>query len=159
MRHGIAEDSSATGRDADRALTREGTLRTAMVARGMARVCGSFDRIVASTYTRAIQTAEIVARASTYQGTLETDARLVPFARFEDAAALIAENSDVEHLLLVGHEPSMSAFIGGLAAHGGLAIQVKKASITAIELSRLRPSPAGTLLWSVTPAVVEQLGR
>ncbi len=159
MRHGVAEDASPTGRDADRPLSREGTLRTAMVAKGFARLAPEFDRVITSPYARARATAEIVARICNHAADPLHDERMVPHARFDDFSDLLREHDDVETLVVVGHEPSMSGFISALCAGGALDIDVRKASVTAVQLTRFRPHPAGTLLWSLPPKVFEALSR
>lgn len=159
MRHGIAEDWSPTGSDADRALTQQGTLRTALVAKALERLEVRFDRVVSSPYVRAMQTAEIVARTTEYTGDVLQDMRLAPHGTFPDFSALIAEHAGAEHVLITGHEPSMGRFISGLSADGNLMIEVKKASVTAIQILRLRPQAGGTLLWSIPPRLVEGIGR
>jgi phosphohistidine phosphatase len=159
MRHGIAEDRSITGGDAGRELTQRGTLRTAMVAKGLDKLGIHFDRIICSPYVRARQTAEIVARITRCESDIVHDERLVPQAQLEDVSDLIRENDDVDTLLLTGHEPSMSTFISGLCADGHLVIEVKKASVTAIDIQRFRPLAAGTLLWALPPKVFEGISR
>jgi phosphohistidine phosphatase len=157
VRHGIAEDTSASGRDADRRLTQKGTLRTAMVAKAVHRLGVSFDRIVSSPYRRAWQTAEIFARITGHDHDIVSDERLVPFVRFEDVCDLVLEHSDVGTMLFAGHQPSMGEIISGLVADSRLEIDVKKASVTCVDIHRMRPRPAGTLLWSVPPRVFEPL--
>jgi phosphohistidine phosphatase len=157
MRHGIAEDASPSGGDAERRLTDRGTLRTATVAKGLKRLGLSFDRIVSSPYVRARQTAEVVARITSHEREVLLDSRLVPFATLEMVAELVSEHSDAEHLLLTGHEPNMGIVIGGLVAEGRLAMDVRKASVTAIEMLRTRRPASGSLLWTITPNVFESL--
>jgi phosphohistidine phosphatase len=157
MRHGIAEDVSPAGGDPERRLTQPGTLRTAMVAKGLDRLGLTFDRIVSSPYVRARQTAEIVARITKHRDEIHLDKRLVPFGTFEDVSDLLAEHGDVESLLLTGHEPNMGVVISGLTAEGRLDVEVKKASVTAIAMRRLRQPAAGALLWSMTPKLFERL--
>lgn len=156
MRHGIASDESPSGRDADRPLTAWGIERTTMMADRLAGTGLRFDGIVSSPYVRANQTAAIMAGATGFTDDLTFDDRLVPFARYEDVSDIIAEHRDAESLLLVGHEPSMGRFIGGLCGSGPF-IEVKKASVTAIEIVRMRPQAGGFLLWSLTPKLVEGL--
>jgi phosphohistidine phosphatase len=159
MRHGIAEDRSITGGDAERELTQRGTLRAAMVAKGLDKLGVQFDRIISSPYVRARQTAEIVARITRHEQELVLDKRLVPMAHFADVCDLIREHDDTGTLLLTGHEPSMSAIISGLCAEGQLMIEVKKASVTAVQIDRLRPRVTGTLVWALPPKVFEGVSR
>lgn len=157
MRHGIAEDAAPSGGDSERRLTQDGTLRTAMVAKCLNRLGLSFDCIVSSPYVRARETAQIVSRITEHTETPSLDSRLAPFASFDDVCELIAEHSDVDALLLTGHEPSMSTFISGLVGDGRLTIEVKKASVTAIALHQTRKPARGALLWSIPPKLFERL--
>lgn len=157
MRHGIAEDIAPAGGDAERKLTERGTLRTALVARGLKRLGLSFGRIVSSPYVRAFETAEIVARVTGHDRDILTDARLVPSATFESVSDLIVEHADVESLLFTGHEPNLGHVIGGLISGGRLDFEVRKASVTAIELRRMRRPVSGSLLWTITPKIFESL--
>lgn len=159
IRHGIAEDRSITGNDADRELTQNGTLRTAMVAKGLGKLDLEIDRIISSPYVRARQTAEIISRIIGYKEDIQFDQRLVPHARFQEVSDLIRENDDAASLLLTGHEPCIGEVVSGICAQGSLTIEVKKASVTAIAIDRLRPNVAGTLLWSLPPKVVEGLAK
>lgn len=157
MRHGIAEDSAPSGGDPERRLTERGTLRTATVAKGLKRLGLEFDRIITSPFVRARQTAEIVARVTGYEGELLLDPRLVPFGTLEAFADLLAEHSDSRHLMLTGHEPNIGTVISGLVAESSLDIDVRKGSVTAIEVRRTRRPAAGTLLWTITPTLFERL--
>lgn len=157
MRHGIAEDIAPSGGDAERRLTDRGTLRTATVAKALKRLGLAFDRIVSSPYVRARQTAEIVARITGHEEPILLDPRLVPLASFDDVSNLIAEHADVEHMLFTGHEPNLGHVIASLTSEGRLSVDVRKASVTAVELHRVRRPAGGSLLWSVTPKIFESL--
>lgn len=154
IRHGIAENVAESGRDADRQLTPEGAERTGMVATAMSRIGVYFDRIISSPYLRAMQTAEILARAVNHPQDIFSDTRLVPSAHSHDAAGIILEHRDAESILFVGHEPSMGYIISGLCAMGHLQMEVKKASVTALQITRLHPQPAGCLLWTLPPKII-----
>lgn len=157
MRHGIAEDRPLLESDADRKLTEKGTLRTAMVAKAMKQIGPALDRIISSPYVRAVETAEVMARILGYENDILTDQRLTPGGNYRGLSDLLAENDDAERILITGHEPSMSDFISGLCADGNLTIDVKKASITAVEIFRLRPRASGVLHWSIPPRIVEAM--
>ncbi|MDB5034644.1 MAG: putative phosphohistidine phosphatase, SixA [Chlorobi bacterium] len=158
MRHGIAEETSSQG-DAGRELTQQGTLRTAMVAKGLHKAGLTFDRIISSPYLRARQTAEIVSRITGHDQEILFDQRLLPQGRYPDVSDLIKENNDIGSLLLTGHEPSMGGFISGICAGGQLSVDVKKASVTAIELYRFSPSVTGSLLWMLPPGILEGISQ
>jgi phosphohistidine phosphatase len=66
LRHGIAEDPAADVADDDRRLTRKGHRRMKVVARALARLIPNVDAIYSSPLVRAYETAEHVARATTF---------------------------------------------------------------------------------------------
>ena len=61
LRHGIAEETSATGRDRDRSLTDEGREKTCAAGKALRRMDIAFDLVLSSPFVRARQTADIVA--------------------------------------------------------------------------------------------------
>ena len=157
LRHGTAEDLKHPGADAERRLTEKGTLRTALVAKSLMKLGVTFDRIIASPYDRARQTAEITARITEHREEIRFDTRLAPNARFADTDELLKENADVEHLLLVGHQPNLGIVAEALCSGGRLALEIRKCSVTAIELIRFRPQSQGKLLWHLPPKLLERL--
>src|SRR5271169_1701375 len=68
VRHGIAIDREdpKCPPDPERFLTEEGAEKTKQVARGVAEVASVPDLILSSPYVRALQTAEIFAKALEY---------------------------------------------------------------------------------------------
>src|SRR5438105_4266876 len=71
MRHGPAADDSATGRDADRALTAGGRERVAAVAKALLDAGEAPAAILTSPLVRAVETAEIVAEVTKLAGSVE----------------------------------------------------------------------------------------
>ena len=67
VRHGPAGDRAAWAnagrRDAQRPLTPDGRRRTKLAAEGLRAVYGRTELVASSPWTRALQTAAIVARA------------------------------------------------------------------------------------------------
>ena len=61
VRHGLAEDVSATGADFDRALTATGIRKMKAAAHGLATIGVQPARLIASPYRRAQETAEVLA--------------------------------------------------------------------------------------------------
>lgn len=159
VRHGIAEDRHPTGADPDRRLTKRGAEKTALVARALKRMNVDADLIISSPYVRARQTAEILAEMLGYTDDIVDDRRLTPSGDYDGISAIVNEYLDAESILVTGHEPSMGTMISGLCAGGGLLIDVKKASVTAIEIMRLRPHALGALKWMLTPRIVEDMMR
>jgi phosphohistidine phosphatase len=113
MRHGPAEDVSATGRDADRALTPAGRDRVREVAHLLAREDEAPNVIFTSPLVRALQTAEIVAAVTKLEargGTVETTRDIAPGG---DASSFVRHlvETKKKRAMLVGHEPDLSELV------------------------------------------------
>jgi phosphohistidine phosphatase len=150
LRHGLADRSAWQGNDFERPLTTEGRRRLENQARNLARLGVSFAAILSSPLQRAWQTASIVAQGLGLEDVLHTDDRLGagfgPAALEAILAEMLAQDPDLDSLLLVGHEPGFSETIS--AVTGGSRIVCKKGSLARIDLERLSPV-AGQLIWLV----------
>lgn len=111
MRHGPAEGRAKSGRDADRALTREGQAVVEKAAGALAAARGSGQvRVLSSPFRRAQETAAVVARvlaapAPDLHDDLSGDADTLPLSLCRE---LYAAGRDA---LLVGHQPFMEALV------------------------------------------------
>ncbi len=114
VRHAIAVPSGTPGiPDDDRRLTPEGRERFEVAARGLARIVDRPDALLSSPLPRAVETAEIAARA---WGRVRV--RTEPaFAagRFADWERAIRA-AEGELVAVVGHEPTLSAFLARLVS-------------------------------------------
>jgi phosphohistidine phosphatase len=156
LRHGIAVDPEAwSGEDHDRPLTREGRERMESEAKAIERLDLSLELIVTSPLVRARETAEIVAERLKARDRLVEDQRLAGGFAIEGLAEVLVSHP-VESLMLVGHEPSMSATIG--RAIGNATVEVKKAALAGVEI-RDPSAPAGTLIFLLPPKVLVALGK
>lgn len=156
LRHGIAvAPESWSGSDADRPLTREGRDRMECEAKAIEKLCLDLDYIVTSPLLRAKQTAQLVAQRLGDTKIVE-DPRLADGFNLERLGDILASHSDAQSIMLVGHEPSMSATIG--RAIGNASVELKKAALAGIEFAD-RGSQSGTLFCLIPPKVLVALGR
>jgi phosphohistidine phosphatase len=155
LRHGIAvEPDEWQGSDFDRPLTGEGRTRMEREAAAIGELSLGIERIVTSPLLRARQTAEILADRLELRGGLVVDERLgLGFDRRRLKEILAAH--DGVSVVLVGHEPSMSATIG--SAIGDASIDLKKAALACVDLPDR--ASAGTLVFLIPPKVLVALGR
>ena len=157
LRHGIAVDGAAwNGSDFDRPLTREGSDRMEREAKAIEELSLDLNCIVTSPLIRAKQTAAIVAERLRMQATTFEDPRLGGGFNYERLGAILSAHAGAAALMLVGHEPSMSATIG--RAIGDASVELKKAALAGIEIAD-PSSPRGTLLFSIPPKVLVALGK
>jgi phosphohistidine phosphatase len=142
MRHGPAEESAASGLDADRALTSSGRERVRAVAKALAGNGEEPLHVATSPLVRAVQTAEIVAMVTKLEdraGTLEVrreaapGGMCLPFVRSLAAAG-------TKRAMLVGHEPDLSVLVASLL--GTFDLPFEKAMVVALQLDAHAPDDA-----------------
>ncbi|HKP59200.1 MAG TPA: phosphohistidine phosphatase SixA [Polyangiales bacterium] len=159
VRHGIAEDRSATGRDEDRELTQVGMDNLQRGAAGLAWLEVKPDAIWSSPLRRARQTAEILRNAIAPGLELVIEPGLRSEADVEVALERLQANATARALMLVGHEPNISALASALLTGDVSAARMpfKPGSVLALEQT-LPPSGRGTLRWFMTPEQLRRLG-
>ncbi len=156
LRHGIAvEPDEWKGRDFDRPLTREGIERMEREARAIAGLSLELDAIVTSPLLRARQTAEIVGSQLKLRDDIVEDTRLAEGFDARRLSEILAEHDTAEAIMLVGHEPAMSATIG--RSIGDASIELKKAALAGVAFSDASAT-RGTLICLIPPKVLSRLG-
>ena len=145
--------------DSERPLIPKGERRLRAAAAAMKKLELSFDLILSSPFTRAKQTAEIVAGELKLKKCLEFSDELVPGG---SSKALIQKlngwEPTPENVLLVGHEPSLSRLISLLVSGGADAlIEMKKGGLCKLEVVELRHGQCARLVWLLTPAQMEMM--
>jgi phosphohistidine phosphatase len=149
FRHGPAGSKSEwQGTDAERPLTGDGRTVVQQAAALLSRAGVAVDAVLSSPLARAHQTAEIAASTLGCPDRLADDERLAHGFDRKRLAAIVAEHSGAQSLMLVGHEPEFSAVIGQLT--GGTVV-VKKAGVARVDLDE--QTMRGTLVWLLPPRV------
>ena len=157
LRHGIAvKPDEWTGRDFDRPLTHEGIERMKCEARAIADLSLKLDVIVTSPLLRARQTAEILADRLKLRDEIVEDKRLAEGFNARRLSEILGEHDKAEAILLVGHEPTMSATLGRII--GDANVELKKAALAGVALSDASAT-RGTLICLIPPKVLSRLGR
>jgi phosphohistidine phosphatase len=142
-------------KDEKRALDEEGILQSRYVGRALAAMGVSIDLIISSPLKRATQTASLVANELGYEGKLQTEAALRPEAAFESFRDLTQRLSGNEAVMVVGHNPSLTEFLGrSIGGRSGAAHNdFKKGAVAKVELT----SRQGRLQWLLTPKAVRSI--
>jgi phosphohistidine phosphatase SixA len=143
LRHAEAEDAVTT--DFDRRLTAKGLEQADKVGKFCVKFGLVPDLILSSPVVRAEQTARAVSK--------RLDDRELVVERWlacgmapDDCLGGLKAYAKFDHVMVVGHEPDFSETISVLT--GGSSVNVRKASLTAVDLPRLRAG-AGRLEFSV----------
>lgn len=163
IRHAIAmeqDEFASTGQSDDlRPLTTGGMKRMRKVAKGLREEIDALDHLATSPFTRAAQSAEIV--ADVYgMGDAEVTSALVPGVPFEEFENWCASHAEKNVVAIVGHEPHLSALVTWLlTGRSESRIELKKSGACLIEFESGARRESGTLRWLLTPGQLRALAR
>jgi phosphohistidine phosphatase len=171
MRHGPAEDDSATGRDADRALTPSGRERTRAVAQALVDASEAPYAILTSPLLRAVETAEIVAETTHLARRAREDDKAQlggasggievrrELGMGSEKLALLAElvRAGRKRVMIVGHEPDLSMLVMSLVGPALSSSGMAKAMVVGVKLTP-DPRVAGLEFRSSLRFVLEPKG-
>ncbi|MFN2564134.1 MAG: phosphohistidine phosphatase SixA [Gemmatimonadaceae bacterium] len=165
IRHAIAEDREAfapSGRDdSERPLTAEGREKMEQAVDGLRRLVPRIDLLAASPYTRAMQTAQIVAAAyGVSAANIKGIDALVPEAPLQRFVSWVERRAATKVVAIVGHEPHLGQLVTWLMS--GLPesrIELKKGGAGLLEFEG-QPGPGvGVMRWLVTAGQLRDLRR
>jgi phosphohistidine phosphatase len=148
VRHSTAVEPAGR-RDEDRPLTPEGRFQMRRsVAAIQTETQDRYEQIITSPLVRAVQSAEIMASIPGYSGEVEVSRLLLPSARPKETLALVQH--ETRNIVLVGHEPAMSALASELL--GCLVPSFKKGAVWLLARSNQRSGAAlATFQWALQP--------
>jgi len=156
LRHASAGEPFVNPKkDEKRALDKEGIEQCGYVGRALAALDVQVDTIVSSPLKRCTQTASLIGNELGYEGKLQLDAGLRPEAGLADFRKLIEKYARQEAIMVVGHNPNLSQFLGSVISDSGCeaSFELKKGAVAKVEMRRT----SGTLQWCVTPKLVRAL--
>jgi len=149
LRHAEAEPRGPAVAEAERRLTAEGKRELRAVLR-LARDAGvEPDVILASPWTRALETAMAARDAFGAEQVVETKA-LLPDVLPTHIWGEIRSLRPLKEIMVVGHEPHLSR-LAAFLLEAPVAIDLKKAAIVRIDVQEREGPPRGVLKWMLTP--------
>ncbi len=156
MRHGVAVDREVfVGDDAARPLTAAGHRKMDEIVAGLGALELRFDRVLHSPWRRAAETAEHLLPRLTQVQTV-CDALAQP-PNGETIARLFALANGAQGVVLVGHEPFLSALLGMMLGPCDLSTDWRKGGIALLDCPA--PHAPATLTAFVPSAWLRMLGR
>lgn len=156
LRHASAgERVSNPKKDERRALDPTGIEQCGYVGRALNALNVQVSVIISSPLKRATQTASLVGNELGYEAKLMIEDALRPNASFADFRKLLDKYARHEAIMVVGHNPNLSEFVGRSISENGCeaAIELKKAGVVKVEAQR----NAAELQWCVTPKLLKTL--
>ncbi len=158
LRHGLAgeaDDPAWAGRDNERPLTEKGERKIRKLAKALRRRELIFEQILSSPYVRARQTAEIVAETLGLAEALGVSEHLQPGADHGKLIDELAESSQLQNVLLVGHEPHLSQLMSLLISGDlqGVALTLKKGGLGKLRVEgEIQAGRCASLEWLLPPS-------
>ncbi|HMD82203.1 MAG TPA: histidine phosphatase family protein, partial [Anaerolineales bacterium] len=114
------------------------------------------DLIYSSPLVRAIETAEIVARAIQYPRKVEILEELSPGHTPESVAQKLKSVKKAQGIILSGHEPNCGQLASFFIGSG--AVEFKKGALCMIETESCNPG-SGTLIWHLSPQAMRLMKK
>ena len=143
--------------DVRRPLDKEGKRHCLQLAHVLNALKLNFDIVVSSPLKRSLQTASLVGTETGYESPILLSNALAPSATFPDFQRLLHECEVRENVLVVGHNPNLTSFLGSLlvpaASRTAAQIRLRKGSVARLSLGR---GPA-TLQWLLDARTVRAL--
>lgn len=142
-------------KDEKRPLDAMGIEQCGEVGRALAAMDTTIDALISSPLKRATQTAALVGNEIGYEGKLHTEKALRPEASFELFREMLRKYSKADAIMLVGHNPNFSEFLGKAISqrNGSAYVELKKGSVARVE----KAGHHATLHWFLTPRVVQAI--
>jgi phosphohistidine phosphatase len=138
--------------DLKRPIDREGKQHCLQLAHVMNALKINFDFIVSSPLKRCLQTASLLATETGYEAAISLSSHLAPEATLDDFQHLLKELRGRENVLLVGHNPNLTTFLGALLVPHG-----PRQKDAPIAMVRLRKGALGRVSITTGPAVLMSL--
>jgi phosphohistidine phosphatase len=142
-------------KDEKRALDKEGIEQCGMVGRTLAALEVQVDAMISSPLKRAAQTASLVGNELSYEGKIQFEDALRPSASFADFRRLLEKYAKQEAIMVVGHNPNLSEFLGRSISETGCeaGTELKKGAVAKVEMGR----NSAVLQWCLTPRVLRSI--
>jgi phosphohistidine phosphatase len=163
MRHanaGVPRENPAL--DTKRGLVKEGKQQCMLMAGVLSALKAQIDVIIASPLKRSLQSAQFVGTEIGFDAKIITSPALAPDGDYLAFQQLIAQYSDREGVLVVGHNPNLHQFIARILSGNGNGhppstgngcIRLRKGAIARIDMGR-RPAQ---LQWLIDPRLARTI--
>ena len=130
--------------DLKRPIDKDGKTQCLQLAHVLNALKLNFDLVVSSPLKRAQQTAQLVATETGYEQKILVSNALAPAATFAQFQRLLRETSTSENILVVGHNPNLTQFVGQLLGVGAnddpsitpARVRLRKGSLARVNLQR-----------------------
>ena len=154
VRHASAgQKKISPKKDEKRPLDAEGIHQCTQTGRILSAMEVTVDAVISSPLKRATQTASLIANEIGHEGKLTIENALRPEAKYDHSRDMLRKYSKLEALMVVGHNPNFSEFLGRMVvANGDRAyVDLKKGAVAKIESEQKK----FVLQWLLTPRLAK----
>lgn len=154
VRHASAGQKKLSGKkDEKRPLDSDGVQQCTQMGRVLSSMEVGVDAIISSPLKRATQTAALIANEIGYEGKLHIENALRPEAKYDHFRDMLRDYSKHESILVVGHNPNFSDFLGRTIAGSGerAHVDMRKGAVAKIESKQKKY----VLDWLLTPRLAK----
>lgn len=116
LRHAKADVAQTNQSDMDRPLIEKGHRQIKLMAPVIRGIEPAPDRLLSSPALRAVETAEGMAAAIKFDQAVLLEKEIYEAAPTTLLEVLRAQPAPVEHLVLIGHNPSLEMLVSGLCS-------------------------------------------
>ena len=156
LRHAIASRAAPGQADSARQVTDRGRRKARRVLSRARRIGVRPSTVLTSPYIRATQTADIALEelgGSARQIVTET---LLPYASVFDLWEQISLNLVSGDVLVVGHNPQLSALVAWMLGAREDTLWLKKSGLVKLDFADTGLQPRATLSWLLTPRLASR---
>lgn len=154
VRHASAGQKKLSGKkDEKRPLDSDGVQQCTQMGRILSSMEVGVDAIISSPLKRATQTAALIANEIGYESKLHIENALRPEAKYDHFREMLRDYSKHEAIMVVGHNPNFSDFLGRTIAGGGerAHVDMRKGSVAKVESKQKKY----VLDWLLTPRLAK----
>ena len=161
LRHGYAGNRLPDPmKETKRELTVSGKKEVVEIAKSLKKLGVKFNVIFSSPFTRAFQTAQIIAEEYKLTEQIEQSEELKPDGSKGSLYNKLSKLSIDSVILIVGHEPYLSSMINDIISNNenhNNNIILKKAGLSRIKITSTVPKFKGELRWLLTPRILKKI--
>ncbi|MCX8058923.1 MAG: phosphohistidine phosphatase SixA [Spirochaetes bacterium] len=137
IRHAIAENAAEGKKDEERNIIDKGFKETKKISKILKNLKAKPDFIISSPLTRAVQTADIIAKKFKYKKKIILAKELLPESKPSDIMELVKSKIDskTKRIFIIGHMPLLGNFISFLLGVKNYTFDIEKSGVYIIDLN------------------------
>ena len=155
LRHASAGSRRANPAiDVKRPIDKEGKEQCLLIATFLNALRVQFDLVASSPLKRALQTASLVGNEVAYDAKILATDALAPSGSVAGFQHFVSQLSTYENVLIVGHNPNLSLFLGSqVCSSGRMNVRLRKGALARVEYT----ARATQLIWLTDPRMLRQI--